>query len=428
MKKIVIDVTVLLEDLTGLGYYTLNLVQSLEKHFENRDDITIKLVAQDKLYNLAFFGSSAFFSGPVFFDSLTEFEQQHPLQDTNRVSEKLTQHAKPHILRRILGKIYRSVKKIIKESLLQGFYFLKYRYGMGFLFVKRCEALCNETFDLYIEPGFMTVPLRAKKILGAIHDLPLCDLQSWLMSKDDKARWEYYVQPRMSTYDSVVCFSEHVRADILKTFGFPNSKVHVIYHGLRDYKDTTPANLSPYLGEFILAVGAGSARKNVKRLVEAFQLLPQEIQQRYKVVFTGPGIKAGSCVGIEHCGIKPHSFIISLGYVSDSLLRTLYAHARVLWWGSLAEGFGWPMLEAMQAGCVVLASNVSCMPEILGDAGVYCDPYNVQDIAKQLEKALTDKELREQCIKNGLERVKKFDSHKNMQRHMEIIDEMLGFV
>ncbi|BCD48390.1 hypothetical protein NHP194003_15940 [Helicobacter suis] len=125
MKKIVIDVTVLLEDLTGLGYYTLNLVQSLEKHFENRDDITIKLVAQDKLYNLAFFGSSAFFSGPVFFDSLTEFEQQHPLQDTNRVSEKLTQHAKPHILRRILGKIYRSVKKIIKESLLQGFYFLK---------------------------------------------------------------------------------------------------------------------------------------------------------------------------------------------------------------------------------------------------------------------------------------------------------------
>ncbi|BDR27621.1 hypothetical protein [Helicobacter suis] len=108
MKKIVIDVTVLLEDLTGLGYYTLNLVQSLEKHFENRDDITIKLVAQDKLYNLAFFGSSAFFSDPVFFDSLTEFEQQHPLQDTNRVSEKLTQHAKPHILRRILGKIYRS--------------------------------------------------------------------------------------------------------------------------------------------------------------------------------------------------------------------------------------------------------------------------------------------------------------------------------
>ncbi|TSA87063.1 glycosyltransferase family 4 protein [Helicobacter mehlei] len=284
----------------------------------------------------------------------------------------------------------------------------------------RCnKAPCNQIFDLYIEPGFMALPLRARKILGTIHDLPLCDPKAWCLSDEDRARWTYYVYPRMSAYTEVITISQSTKSDILKAFGFPESRVHVIYHGVREYKGSY-ANLPPNLGEFILVVGAGSPRKNAKNLITAFKLLPQALQQRFKVVLAGPGINT------DYLGIKPEDFLINLGHISDALLQTLYANARLLWFGSWAEGFGLPMVEAMQAKCVILTSHVSCMPEILGDAGFYCNPYDVQDIARQLEVALMDETLRKQCVEKGLERIKKFDLEESMEKHMAIIEKMLG--
>ncbi|WP_260321648.1 glycosyltransferase family 4 protein [Helicobacter gastrofelis] len=226
----------------------------------------------------------------------------------------------------------------------------------------------------------------------------------------------------MRTYTEAICFSECVRADILKTFGFPKEKVHVIYHGLREYREQHLEPLPPHLGEFILVVGAKAKRRNVRGLIDAFRLLSQELQSRFKIVLTG----APNDIDGYDKQYFSQDFIINLNYVSDGLLQTLYANARLLWWGSFAEGFGLPMLEAMHVGCVVLASNVSCMPEILGDAGVYCNPYNIADIARQLEIALTDEFLRQECIKKGLERAKLFDFKESMQKHIQIVERMLG--
>ncbi len=83
------------------------------------------------------------------------------------------------------------------------------------------------------------------------------------------------------------------------------------------------------------------------------------------------------------------------------------------------------MLEAMQAGCVILASDVSCMPEILGDAGVYCNPYNAQDIAQAMQRALNDENLRQTCIARGFQRVRDFNLETSMQGHMKVVEKML---
>ncbi|WP_411710214.1 glycosyltransferase family 4 protein [Helicobacter salomonis] len=296
--------------------------------------------------------------------------------------------------------------------------FVKYRFLWN-----RNKTLRGKSFDLCIEAGwpiYYIHPVNAKKTLVCIHDLPLCDPQSWFLSKESIALWKHYIYPKMAICTQAICFCEYVKSDILKTFHFSSECVHVIYHGLRTYRVEACESLPPNLGEFILAVGQAK-RKNILRLIEAFKLLPQELQGRFKIVLTG----THNDLSESERWYSQQDFIVNLGYVSDALLQTLYANARLLWWGSLAEGFGLPMVEAMRASCVILASNVSCMPEILGDAGIYCNPYNAKDISKQLEIALTDESLRQECIQKGLERAKLFDFNESMQKHLEIIEQML---
>ncbi|WP_064429808.1 glycosyltransferase family 4 protein [Helicobacter suis] len=287
--------------------------------------------------------------------------------------------------------------------------------------LRKKNMIDAEKFDLYIEPSYLGVTLNAQKTLGCIHDLPLCDEQAWYVDKKFKDTWERLVLPKMAAYTEVICFSQYVKKEILKTFGFSQEAVHPIYHGLREYRDTHSEAIPSNLGEFILVVGANAKRRNVRGLIDAFKLLPQELQNRFKIVLTG----APNNLDTEDEQYFKQDFIVNLGYVSDALLQTLYAHAHLFWWGSLAEGFGLPMVEAMHASCVVLASDVFCMPEILGDAGFYCNPYNTTDIAKSLESALTDEALRQECIQKGLERVKLFDFKESMRRHIEIVEQML---
>ena len=93
---------------------------------------------------------------------------------------------------------------------------------------------------------------------------------------------------------------------------------------------------------------------------------------------------------------------------------------------SLYEGFGLPVLEAMKYGCPVIISNVSSLPEAGGDAVLYCDPENVDDIAKNLKLLSEDSELREELIKKGYEQVKKFAWEKTARETLKVLQELGG--
>ncbi|GMB96193.1 hypothetical protein NHP22001_07820 [Helicobacter sp. NHP22-001] len=392
MKEIVFNASVIKGDLTGLGVYALIFIETLEKHFEGKKDINITIYGDGKFY-----------------PNLRAWLSERDSSNT-RLKKKFI-----HLIKLSLIK---PSKVILNQKLYLS---LKYCF-LNFLKKQRAKRNRKRFFDLYIEPSYEGVSFNAQKTLGCIHDLPLCDEKAWLISQEMKIFWREAVLPIMRTYTEAICFSECVRADILKTFGFPKEKVHVIYHGSREYREQHLEPLPPHLGEFILVVGAKAKRRNVRGLIDAFRLLSQELQSRFKIVLTG----APNDIDEYDKQYFSQDFIINLNYVSDGLLQTLYANARLLWWGSFAEGFGLPMVEAMRASCVVLASDVSCMPEILGDAGVYCNPYSVADIARQLEIALTDEFLRQECIKKGLERAKLFDFKESMQKHVEIVERMLG--
>ncbi|MGH2870649.1 MAG: glycosyltransferase family 4 protein, partial [Solirubrobacteraceae bacterium] len=144
---------------------------------------------------------------------------------------------------------------------------------------------------------------------------------------------------------------------------------------------------------FVLAVGTLEPRKNLPRLVAAYAGLDPELQAAHQLVVVGAsGWSTGPTVGaLRSLGDR----CLTLGHVSDSALAELYRRCAVFCYPSLGEGFGLPVLEAMAAGAPVLTSNRSSLPEVGGDAAVYVDPDNVDDVRRGLTDVLLDPELRE---------------------------------
>jgi glycosyltransferase involved in cell wall biosynthesis len=146
--------------------------------------------------------------------------------------------------------------------------------------------------------------------------------------------------------------------------------------------------------QYILYVGNNYPHKNLERLKLA-------------------------CEKIREDGLN-YSLILITGFVGEKELDDLYKNASLFVFPSLYEGFGLPPLEAMKRGIPVVASNMTCMPEILGDAAFYFNPLNVDDMAEKIKKALVDRELRERLISSGFEQIKKYSWPQMARETLEI--------
>lgn len=174
---------------------------------------------------------------------------------------------------------------------------------------------------------------------------------------------------------------------------------------LSDDLDIKEASQLPPPG-FVLAVGTLEPRKNLPRLVQAYESLDEETQRKHPLVVvgalgweTGETVQALRALG-ERC--------IMLGHVSDAALAELYRRCAVFCYPSLGEGFGLPVLEAMAAGAPVLTSNLSSLPEVGGEAVAYADPRDVTHIAGELESLLGDVTLRSRLSSLGQARAALF--------------------
>lgn len=115
-----------------------------------------------------------------------------------------------------------------------------------------------------------------------------------------------------------------------------------------------------------------------------------------------------------------------MGYVSDAELRALYEHAACFVYPSFYEGFGLPPLEAMACGCPVIVSNAASLPEVCGDAALYCNPCSPEDIAEKISLLMADPRLREDLRQKGLERAKQFTWEKCARETFAIIEKVLA--
>jgi glycosyltransferase involved in cell wall biosynthesis len=257
---------------------------------------------------------------------------------------------------------------------------------------------------------------RARKIT-TIHDLiPLrLPWTTW----DDKPFFDRVVREALATSDLIVTDSESAREDILTLYRVNPQRVRVVYPAVPPRQADLPHELlrrvlALYgLAEegYFLFVGAVAPRKNLSRLCQALQLL----RPRLPLVAAGPQDKY-SDEELRHARpLLERKQLILLDHVPAAHLPALYAGALFLVFPSLYEGFGLPAVEAMAHGCPVLAANTSSLPEVCGEAALYLDPYNVDDMAEKIAVMLEDEKLRRDLRKKGDQRLLRFSA--NHHRH-----------
>jgi glycosyltransferase involved in cell wall biosynthesis len=211
--------------------------------------------------------------------------------------------------------------------------------------------------------------------------------------------------------DALVADSEWTRQDILRYLRVPPEIVHVGHLGI-DHDAFRPLIVEPEFyarhglqegTPYVLYVGSEAPRKNLRRLVRAFARVVARVPEaRLLKVGANPhrSLRGELKTLIEREGITGK--VIFVEQTEDCDLARFYALARVFAFPSLYEGFGLPPLEAMACGTPVAASNRSCMPEILGDAALYFDPYEIDEIAASIIRLLEDSQLRLAARARGL--------------------------
>ena len=258
---------------------------------------------------------------------------------------------------------------------------------------------------------------RHRRSVTTFHDLFM--ISGEYSTPDFRARFTAQARDAAEQSDLIIAVSAFTARQVEQLLHVEPSRIRVIHHGARP----VPASAVPVPREpMILSVGAIQRRKNIVRLIEAFEHTPPG----WKLFLAGSfGFEAEEAL-LRVAGSPRKLDIRVLDFVTGPELEQLYRRASIFAFPSLDEGFGMPVIDAMARGVPVLTSSVSAMPEIAGDAALLIDPTNVQSIADGLRLLTTDAILRERLVHRGLERAKQFTWEKSVQETWKVYRELLG--
>ena len=229
--------------------------------------------------------------------------------------------------------------------------------------------------------------------------------------------------PAASRAARIVTPSHHTRNDLLKLLSLDPERVVVVPGGVDPIftpgpEAETAARLAPLglrPGDYLLFLGTIEPRKNLARLLEA-----AESAEIGVLVLAGGRGWHNAAIRQAMARLARAGRVRDLGYVPDDLRRPLLAGARAFVFPSLYEGFGLPPLEAMACGTPVLTSNVSSLPEVVGDAALYVDPTDVDAIAAGLTRIWRDDALRADLTARGLARARQFSWDRTARETLEV--------
>lgn len=235
-----------------------------------------------------------------------------------------------------------------------------------------------------------------------------------------RQRLEWFTRDAVRRAVHIIAVSGSTRDDLCRFYSVDPRKVSVVHHAvnpLRYHGHVTPLRReNPY----ILAVGALHPRKNYEMLIRAFRKVCARLDEKVELLIVGQ--RAWLWEGVEReAALPPFNDRIRLvGYVADEELPSYYAGARVFVLPSLYEGFGIPILEAMACGTPVVASSVSSMPEVVGDAGLLLDPADEQSWVDTLVQLWESEPHRRRLIERGLFRATEFSWTQAATRTLEL--------
>jgi glycosyltransferase involved in cell wall biosynthesis len=267
----------------------------------------------------------------------------------------------------------------------------------------------------------------ARKVVSTFHDLFV--ITGEYSSPDFRTRFTDQARRAAENSDLIIAVSEFTANQVSSLLQFDSSRIRVVPHGVHQ-PITEPSSQRENL---ILFVGALQIRKNVIRLIEAFERLSEDRQDRnlpgnsWRLVLAGaPSGYQADCIldRIEKSTCRDRIEIV--GYVSRPELQTLYSRASIFALPSLDEGFGIPVLEAMAHGVPVVTSNRSALVEVAGDAALLVDPYDVEELECALKRLMNDPVLRAQFSDLGRARANCYTLERTVKATYAIYEELVS--
>lgn len=287
--------------------------------------------------------------------------------------------------------------------------------------------LLRHSLDLLHSTDFIP-PLRSSvPAVITVHDLAFLHWPHFLTT--DSAAYYGQIDRAVKHAHHVIVPSESTKKDLIRQLGAPDDKVSVIYEAADPIFQPLPllSTRREVQAEFkvpesyILFVGTIEPRKNVNGLLHAFR----HLRDKYNVANTGLVIAGGhgwlyeeTMETVDRLGLQESTFF--LGRVPDDKLRKLYVGARCHVHAAHYEGFGLPPLEAMACGTPTVVSNISSLPEVVGDAALLVDPNSAEEIAVAIHRLLNDDDLHAEMRAKGLQRARCFSWELAARHTMEV--------
>jgi len=282
--------------------------------------------------------------------------------------------------------------------------------------------------DLFHAPHYVVSPLTPRPYVVTIHDCIHLRFPQYLPNRAAHIYAKTMMKVAAHRASKILTVSKASKDDILHFLGVPSEKVEVVYNGLDQRLAASPppdeierVRDRFMLGSpFILYTGNIKPHKNVDRLIEAYAILRQRGYEHVKLLIIGEEISRFPALRRLVHRHQLHGHVRFFGFVPDATLSVLYRLASVFVFPSLYEGFGLPPLEAMATGVPVITSNVSSLPEVVGDAALLIDPLDPGAIADAMARVLSEPALRAELVRRGYERAKVFSWSRAAARIREV--------
>jgi len=370
MLTISLDATALRPSPSGIGYYVYNLIEALYQ-LQSSENFQLNLFYQPSVKNWLRGNLSAS-------EQLQNYPHTRCLPIPTTLSNLLTKFPNPALA-----------------------YFEKYlQYP-----------------DIVHGTDHIVYPCQKSFKVMTIHDLTFIKYPEYvpLIVKTYTER----IKRCLNWTDLIITMAETTKEDIVHYLQVDPHKIWVVplasRYSVQENLKTSPTDDQPY----ILFVGTFEPRKNIKTLVLAFDYLKKKFDLPHRLVLIGK--KGWGYESILKC-IENSAYkkdIYHLNYLADELVAQFYQHAEVFVYPSFYEGFGLPVLEAMNLGTPVITSNVSSLPEVVDSAAITINPQDFIELAEAIFKVLSNDDLRKQLILDGRTRAQKFSWEKTAKQTLE---------
>jgi glycosyltransferase involved in cell wall biosynthesis len=257
--------------------------------------------------------------------------------------------------------------------------------------------------------------MRMRRAVATFHDLFV--LSGSYSTPEFRARFAAQAREAAARADAIITVSAFTKSQVTELLGVQAERIHVVHHGIRSLT-RVPVRRE----NVVLNVGAVQARKNLVRLVEAFETLNSD----WKLVLAGSAGYGAEKVFARIQASPARERIEVTGYVTAAELAAWYSRARIFAFPSLDEGFGMPVLEAMAAGVAVITSNRSALPEVAGDAALLVDPDRGEALVEALRELAKNEDRRNSLVALGEQRAKLFTWERAVRETWDVYRRVLG--